>query len=160
MENEERTQGVSELQKAEIEALAEKGNVTPEEVVEFASDPKTALHSRFEWDDSEAARKYRVEQARQVIRAVVTVIEHHESGALVKIRAYTSLSTDRLNGIGYRRTVDVMSDDDLCAIALVDAQRDFSKFHDKYKDLTALQSVFAAANKVFGKNKKTKRKSG
>lgn len=45
----------------------EEGRVTPEHVVEAASDVSHPLHDYFEWDDSEAARKFRIEQARHLI---------------------------------------------------------------------------------------------
>lgn len=46
------------------------GRLTPEAVVEDAKDEKSPLHRHFEWDDSEAARKYRLGQARDLIRRV------------------------------------------------------------------------------------------
>jgi hypothetical protein len=45
------------------------GVVTPELLLEIASDPSHPLHSEFEWDNAEAANKYRLEQAAQMIRA-------------------------------------------------------------------------------------------
>lgn len=44
--------------------------LTPSLVVEAATDPKSPLHREFTWDDSEAARKYRLAQARTLIRSV------------------------------------------------------------------------------------------
>jgi len=46
--------------KAEIDMLPKK---TKENVVRFASNSKTELHKCFEWDDTKAAAKYRLEQA-------------------------------------------------------------------------------------------------
>ena len=47
----------------------------PEDVVAAAADPKHVLHDYFEWDDSEAARLYRLDQARALIREVkVTIV--------------------------------------------------------------------------------------
>ncbi len=65
-----------DLIKQELEALAEANNgiLRPEIVVEFARDAKTALHSRFEWDDTEAAKQYRLWQARQIIKVAINVL--------------------------------------------------------------------------------------
>lgn len=48
-------------------ALADAGKLTPEEVIRLARSPESILHPLFEWDDSVAARKYRVDQARTLI---------------------------------------------------------------------------------------------
>lgn len=47
------------------------GKLTAELVVEAARDPDSPLHSAFTWDDAEAARERRLEQARSLIRSVV-----------------------------------------------------------------------------------------
>jgi hypothetical protein len=46
---------------AELRQIEQKagGVLQPESVVDFARNPKTALHGAFTWDDTEAARKYR-----------------------------------------------------------------------------------------------------
>ncbi len=62
----------------EIKALEDRaGKLTPEQVVEAASDESSALHSCFTWDDSEAAARWRLDEARELIRSVriETVIE-------------------------------------------------------------------------------------
>lgn len=59
---------VVETELAKIKA--KHGQLTPELVVEEAQRPKSPLHQYFEWDDSAAAVKYRLEQARTLIRSV------------------------------------------------------------------------------------------
>lgn len=54
-----------------INALdAKHGTLTPELVVKDATSPKSPLHDYFEWDDDIAAHKFRLEQARTLIRSV------------------------------------------------------------------------------------------
>jgi hypothetical protein len=55
--------------------LAQRGMLSPHAVLDAASDPRHPLHSAFDWDDSEAAAKWRLEQARTLIRSVRVVIE-------------------------------------------------------------------------------------
>ena len=52
----------------------ETGRLTPSLVLSAAKDPQNPLHKHFEWDDSVAARKYRIDQARALIRQVSLVI--------------------------------------------------------------------------------------
>lgn len=61
-----------------IRALEVEGRLTPQAVVDAAKDPDSALHDRFEWDDSKAAAEFRLEQARELIRMVRVQIETDE----------------------------------------------------------------------------------
>ena len=77
----------------------EHGILTPELVLSAASDPAHVLHSRFEWDDTEAARRYRLAQASGLIRSVTIVIEKPEART-VAVRAFISdreMGTQRAN---------------------------------------------------------------
>lgn len=68
----------------------DKGELTPELVVEQASDPQHELHDRFEWNDSEAARKFRLRQAAGIIRSVRITVERGEILPPIKVRAFIS----------------------------------------------------------------------
>lgn len=54
------------------------GRLTPDAVVQDAKSAKSPLHDQFEWDDSEAARQWRLQQARDLIRSVRIEIEVNE----------------------------------------------------------------------------------
>jgi hypothetical protein len=54
--------------------LAGSGGLPPETVVERAQDPSSPIHRYFNWDDGEAARLYRVEQARLLCRSIHIVV--------------------------------------------------------------------------------------
>lgn len=64
-----------------LEVLAEEagGELTPNRVVEDAKDPESPLHRWFDWDDSEAAIKHRLSQARQLIRSIRVEIRTHKT---------------------------------------------------------------------------------
>lgn len=70
----------------ELESLRKQsgGVLTPEAVVEKASNPRTALHKEFEWNDTVAAHLYRLKQARTLIRAIVE--EHTQQRKYVRVR--------------------------------------------------------------------------
>lgn len=77
------------------------------EIVEAASHPASPLHAGFEWDNTEAARQYRLEQARAMarsIRIVVTLV----GGAPKEVRLFVNLN----DNAGYRSTVAVQKDSD------------------------------------------------
>ena len=122
-------------------AAQNDGMLRPEDVVDFAKNPTTALHGCFTWDDTEAARAWRLQQARQVVRVMVAVLP---GGDPLKYRAYVSLKEDRYNNLGYRAMVDVMSDGRLREIMLVEAMAEMQVFMAKYENLNELAAIFAA----------------
>jgi hypothetical protein len=122
------------------------GFLDPAKVVEYARNPDTALHTRFEWDNGEAAEKYRLWQARQVIRLELTITPLSEESPK-EIRAFVSLQADRGSG-GYRTILDVLSNDDLRGQLLEEARRDMRIFRKKYNTLNELASVFSAMEEV------------
>ncbi len=125
---------------AELERIeaAHGGVVTPQAVVEFARDPTTALHSRFDWDDTEAAAKWRLEQARSILRVAVKYVGDVERGT---ISAYVSLGSDRVRGGGYRSLVTVLSDDEKRAELLEQAKQEARAWADRYKELNELARI-------------------
>ena len=60
---------------AELRHIEEKtGKLTAEHILNSARSKKSILHSMFEWEDSKAAEKYRLSQARQIINNIEVVI--------------------------------------------------------------------------------------
>lgn len=124
---------------AELEEIeAAHGIVRPEDVVEFARNPQTSLHSRFEWDDTEAARQHRIWQAREILNVCVRFVGDVEKRPM---RAYVSLGSDRLAGGGYRSTVRVLDDADRRAELLAQAKREAQQWANRYKEFTELARI-------------------
>lgn len=92
-----------------LEKLANQngGILMVDDVIEAAKDKSCVLHHHFEWDDTEAAKAYRKEQARSLIRKCKIVLVDMPSA---EIRAFTSLPSDRESGGGYRLTSTVLND--------------------------------------------------
>lgn len=73
------------------------GVITPKSVVSRAMIPDCPLHKYFEWDDTEAAARYREQQARQLIRSVSVVFKDSE-GQEQSVRAFVNLKPDEEDG--------------------------------------------------------------
>ena len=130
-------------QELERIAVKHKGRLRPADVVAFAEKhADSALHGRFDWDDTEAARKYRLFQARQIIRVNVTLVQCDRKE--IKVRAFYSLQSNRMNRSGYRATAEVMGDDEMRAELLEMALADMKRFRAKYQQLQELARVFDA----------------
>lgn len=92
---------------------------------------RATLHSQFDWDDSSAAGKYRIHQARQLIRVVVSY-EKVGDGKPVAYRVFVSLTPDRETvGGGYRLASTVLSDEDQRRQLLLDARDEMKRFTAK-----------------------------
>ena len=130
---------------AELEEIAARheGLLRPEDVVEYARDPATALHARFEWNNSKAAHAYRLFQARQFIRVSVRQL------ATAQVRAFVSLTPQRVQvGGGYETTLAVMRDAEKREQLLLDALGELQGFRRKYLQLRELGEVFAAIDRL------------
>jgi hypothetical protein len=66
------------------------GALTPQAILRAASDPAHPLHTRFTWDDDEAARKYRLAEARALIRTVRVTYEDSR-GEPQQVRVFHSV---------------------------------------------------------------------
>jgi len=136
----------------ELESIRKKhgGVLRPKDVVAFAENPKTELHRKFEWDDSEAAKKYRLEQARYLIRFTVTLVGEDPE----PFQMYYSIQEDRPAGDSYRHIVDVMSDKELKAKMLSQAFREADAWSKRYSRFEELAGVFDAIAKAKKKGRK------
>lgn len=128
---------------AVLKGLSKKhgGLLLPEVVVNAARPPSSPLHSYFTWDDSAAAEKHRLWEARQLLRVTVEYIKH--GGKDRSYQVFCSLTSDREEG-GYRVTASVLSNAQLRAQLLEDAHEEMRTFQRKYHALTELAEVFKA----------------
>lgn len=127
--------------KGELETIrmANNGILYPDKIVEYAQNPETKLHSKFEWDDTEAANAYRILQAQQIIRVVVTVIPNTAN----ETRMYVSLSSDRVNNGAYRYITDVLSDELSKSQLISDVLSELRAFQRKFAILQNVSDHFA-----------------
>lgn len=142
-----------ELIRAELEQIRHShgGLLRPEDVVKFARNKRSALHSEFEWDDAKASAEYRLWQARNVIRVAVTVLPSPHADQ-EPVRAYVSVVSDRVQpGGGYRSIADVMTDDEMRAEIVNEALGEVKRWRRKYERLRELVPIFRAIDKVDAK---------
>ena len=105
----------------------------PADVVEAARDPDTPAHSKFDWNDTRAAHKWRLQQAEELIREVYTV----EAGE--RVPYFVSLLPDRQQpGGGYRRLTDVLSSKALREQLLLTAQSELRSWSTRHEILSKL----------------------
>ena len=124
----------------EIQGLGD--GVTPEKVVEIAASEDSELHKCFEWDDTQAARMYRIDQARKVIRNIVYVPGKPQQ-APVRV---LSISSERTV---YRPTIELVRDPDEYERLSRRAFNDWEAFKRRYSTIVELREAFDAMDEAF-----------
>ena len=128
----------------EITRLYEEGKSQPKDIVDASRAEDAPLHPAFEWDDSVAAEMFRQDQARELIRHIVTVSEI-ESEEPVYVRAFFKVDPEEST---YEPTIVIMNDEEKRSQLLDIAKRELKAFKAKYGTLKELASVFEAIDKV------------
>lgn len=131
----------------ELLAIEERDGVLKSEaVVEFAENPETELHNHFDWNNKTAGYQWRLWQARQLIRAKVTVIKNN--GDEIVTNAFVHIEEDEDLERGYRSIAVILSDADLKSRMLATALKELQTFKKKYAHLKELTHVFEAIEEV------------
>lgn len=143
--------GLSKKQVAEVRRLVQErhGRLRAKELVDAARDTKSPLHSCFTWDDTAAAEKCRLYEAKEVLRYVTVVFEPVPKKPPMEVRALISLPSDRSRGGGVYRDVTVVLKNktqrqELLELALSELQA----LRRKYSMLTELAKVWRVIDKI------------
>lgn len=135
-------EGAGFFSKADAQLCAEEilsigTDVKPEEVVEKAKDETTELHKCFTWDNEEAAEKYRLIQARNVLRLIV-IKEEEVPSERPEIRMFYKTTASE----GYKPIQIIVRKEDEYKQLLEKAYAELRVFKAKYSMLTELQEIF------------------
>ena len=120
-------------------------NATPQQIVDRAKDPNSELHKCFTWDDTIAAEKYRLCEARQVVRLLV-IDRSQETENEPPVRVF--FKVDNTKSEGYKQTVHIFRNEDEYTKLLKMALAELEAFQRKYRTLSELDPVFDAINEV------------
>ena len=138
--------GKAETVGATLDTIRTKngGRMTAADVVAEARKKTSPIHDEFEWDDTEAARLHRLEQARYLIRAVVVVPEDGETD-FSPVRAFVRIGEpDKQRGGTYASITDVMQDEDARAELLARAKGELVGWRKRYADLQEFAAIVSA----------------
>lgn len=104
--------------------------------------PKTSpIHRLFEWDNAVAAEKFRQDQARGYIRALVVIVGDHDERPMPAAVSFGS-------GDGYVDTEAALSSSDMRAMMLARALAEARQWRARYNTLRELAGVFEALDRV------------
>lgn len=121
--------------RTELSLLMEAhGALTPTLLVEAARPVDAPLHDRFEWDDEVAGERYRLDQARDLIRRVRVVYREATTEEQARsYRAYSSIPID--GGRAYVPTQAALDDPFQRRLLIQQLRREMAALHQKYEHL-------------------------
>ena len=132
------------IYKADAQKVADEigdGKVTPQEVLEKARDENSELHKCFEWNDSVAAEKYRLQQARSIIINLVYEPKRKQEEPVRCFQITNEKST-------YQPTKQFLVQENEYQSLLARAKAELESFKRRYANLTELESVFEAIENI------------
>lgn len=124
-----------------MEICEDLDSASPQAVLERARDESSELHKCFTWDDSIAAEKWRISEARLVTRQLV-IKEVEVPKDRPEIRLF--YKTD--NESGYKPTEIIVRKEDEYKKLLASAYAELRAFKRKYSMLKELQEIFDLIN--------------
>lgn len=135
----------------EFEKIEKRNNeVTAENLLDSARPKNSVMHPCFEWNDTVAAEKFRLQEARNVIGNLVKVVVDKDQEQPTARTAYVNINPDR--GFGskgrYIPIEKAMSDKETRDIVLNRALAELVAFQRKYQELAELGEVFGSIQKA------------
>lgn len=110
--------------------------LTPQSVLDANRAEGTPLHDSFEWDDTEAAEKYRLNQAGHFIRCITVSVQREEQEKPEAVRAYFTVTKGK-----YESTQDIIADAEKRDTLLEKALSEFNSYMKKYETLKELDPI-------------------
>lgn len=117
----------------ELEEIESLGEITPERVLWYAERHKNSeLHKCFEWDDTEAGKKFRLQQANQILCSISVEIKEKPK---IKQRIYVNVKSSNSGIKTFKNIKDVLKDDEEYKQLIDKAKKEFVACKDKYETL-------------------------
>lgn len=114
----------------ELEKIETLGELNNEAVLKYAEEhPKSELYKCFDWDDTEASKKWRLNQASRIICSISVEIKEEPT---VKQRIYVNVRSSETGKRKFKNIRDVLENDDEYNQLVNKAKEDFNKCKEKY----------------------------
>lgn len=126
-----------------------RGSLTPAILVDEARATDHPLHDRFEWDDAIAGEKYRLVQARHIIRSVRIEYGSDDDGTPRTARGYLNVTRDYGDeevdpDRSYVPTEEALSDPLMSRLVLRQFELDAKAFRARWSHLREYAQVVRA----------------
>lgn len=127
------------------EVIGKHGSATPELIVDRAIDADSELHKCFEWDNNEAAKKYRLHQARNVLCSVVFIEKDEDGKESEPIRVYFNVNQPESHKAGeFKKYTVVFSNPNYRDETEYKVYKRLKELCENYNSLVRFEKVWTA----------------
>jgi vacuolar-type H+-ATPase subunit H len=142
----------------ELMKIKEKeGNIQAEAVVKRAASKRSPLHSQFNWDNDSAAHQHRLEQARSLIRSIVSITPENRGE---DVPVFTAVSGEKPNTSVYIPLDEGLAHQPTREEILGRAKAELRAFRRKYAKLKELSAVFDVIDDLIDERPQKKQAAG
>lgn len=129
---------VADLRSELLAVRRQYGMLTPVNVVDAARSEDHPLHSRFEWDDAVAGERYRLDQARQLIRVVrEKYTDRHGNAA--DVRSFHAVPREA--GMAYEPLDEIVRDDITSKVLMASMEREWRQLRARYERFAEFRAL-------------------
>jgi hypothetical protein len=125
-----------------------KRRLKVDEIMELARPKRSPIHKAFDWDESVAARKWNLHQARNLTNNLVCVVIQEVGARPETVQAFVSLSPID-NGRAYYDTVAVMSDREVLTHQIEQATKELCNLLARWRHLVPHSKLLGAVMRTF-----------
>lgn len=124
----------------ELERIERDEELTNVNVLEFARRNKTSeLNKCFEWDNTIAGEKYRMQQANQILASISIVINDNKE-PVETTKAFVNIKTKEETKV-FKNIVSVIENDEEYKQLKQKAEKEFISYKDKYNKILKLKDL-------------------
>lgn len=125
--------------------LSEKEEeITPKKLVDIARNPKCPIHKCFEWNDTKAAEKYRLDQARNILSCVK--IKFITNGKPLTTRAFVNIKSKK--GQFYTSIKIAAKNKNYMEYLYDEGKKELFRIKKKYATIKKFNKIFNEINKL------------
>ena len=133
----------------EVLEVQEKFGLTAENLLKKASKKSSSLYEFFDWDNSSAGEKWRLQQARNVINEIKIVVEDKEiyafESVIVNVEELkpTASIQKGFNKREYKSIVEIMNKEEYRKQLVQRALAEVIYWKERHSELTELSEIFS-----------------
>ena len=132
-----------------LERLAQSGELTSARFLEVSRPEDAPTHNMFEWNDSVAAERYRLQQSTVAINSVEVQIVNEATATVTSQAAFVNVIRKAPAQSGSFAPIEVaLSDENMRNALLGNALNELKAFRRKYNQLSELADVFFEIKKI------------
>jgi hypothetical protein len=135
----------------EIVAIQKGQGLTAETLLDEAKKKSSPLHEFFDWDDSSAAEKFRLQQARILINEVKIIVDSKEMYAFENVRVVVTQASEDIKeqtAREYKPIVEILNKEEYRLQVIKQALENISYWKEKYSEYSELKPIFLSIDKV------------